>query len=82
MQSTMPGSEVASMVRDGRATGVFTDAMAGVMSDLRSNSLPVLEFAWQVFYRVRRGDTGLTGGGSRQTPTLPVFHNIAADARF
>jgi hypothetical protein len=82
MQSTMPGGIVARTVRDGAETGVFTDAFCRVLAEVRSNQIPVMEFGWQVFYKVRRGDTGSTGGGSHQTPTLPVLSNLAADARF
>ncbi len=82
MQATMPGGIVGRMVRDGVETGVFTEAFCRVLAEVRSNQIPVMEFGWQVFYKVRRGDTGTTGGGSQQTPTLPVLSNLAADARF
>ncbi|MEZ0325031.1 MAG: caspase family protein [Fimbriimonas sp.] len=82
MQATMPGGVVGRLIRDGVETGVFTEAFCRVLSEMRSNQIPVMEFGWQVFYKVRRGDTGSTGGGSQQTPTLPVLSNLAADARF
>lgn len=81
-EATLPGDKVSAWVRNGKQIGVYTDALAGVLTDLRSNKVPINEFGWQVFYRIRRGDTGTTGGGSRQTPTLPVLTNMAADARF
>ena len=81
-QATLPGERITSIIRNGKAIGIYTDAFAGVLGDLRSNDIPINEFGWQVFYRIRRGDTGTTGGGSRQTPTLPVLTNMASDARF
>lgn len=81
-QATMQGERVNSIVRNGRTVGIYIDAFNNVLGELRSNRVPINEFGWQVFYRIRRGDTGTTGGGSRQTPTLPVLTNMAADARF
>lgn len=82
MQATMPGQMVNGYVRNGKTIGLFTDAFSNVMTDLRSNRLPIMEFGWQVFYKMRRGNSGVMGGGSNQTPTLPVLTNLAADARF
>lgn len=82
MQSTVQGEGVQSIVRNGKTRGLFTDAMIGTLGEFRSNRVPIQEFGWQVFYRIRRGDTGNQGGGSRQTPTLPVLTNLAADAKF
>ncbi len=81
-QATSPGKKVTSIMRNGKAIGIYTDAFASVLNDLRSSTIPIVEFEWQVFYRMRRGDTGTTGGGSPQTPTLPVLTNMATDARF
>lgn len=81
-QATLPGDTVYSSVREGKPIGVYGEAMASVLSEMRSNRIPILEFGWQVFYRIRRGDTGATGGASQQTPTLPVLSNMASDARF
>ncbi|MGV3618299.1 MAG: caspase family protein [Fimbriimonas sp.] len=82
VQGTLPGESVTSQVQNGQTTGTFTGAVVDVLSDLKSNRIPILEFGWQVFYKIRRGSTGTTGGGSRQTPTLPVLTNLASDARF
>lgn len=82
MQATLPGANVYSVVRGGKAIGLFTNAFVGVLSGLHSNSIPVFEFGWQVFNRMRRGDTGQFGGSSIQSPTLPVLTNMANDARF
>jgi hypothetical protein len=81
-QATMPGESVHSYVRDGRPVGIFTDALVSTLNEIRSNQVPILEFGWQLFYRMRRGGTGSDGGGSRQTPTLPVLTYMASDAKF
>lgn len=81
-QATLPGQSVFSIVRGGKSVGIFTDAMASVAADLRSNRLPIMEYGWQVFYKMRRGATGTEGGSGSQTPTLPVLTNMSSDARF
>lgn len=80
--ATIPGGTVNATVSGGKLVGVYTQAMASTLAEFRSNSIPITEFVWQVFYNIRRGGTGTTGGGSPQTPTLPVVTNMAADARF
>lgn len=82
MQASIPGEMVQSFVQNGRTVGLFTHSIIRVMSEQRSNQLPILEFGWQVFNKMRRGDTGTSGGSSRQTCTLPVLTNLASDARF
>jgi hypothetical protein len=82
VQATKPGDGVYSVLRGGKNTGLFTNAFVGVLAELGSNQIPIMEFGWQLFYRMRRGETGTTGGGSRQVPTLPVLTNMASDARF
>jgi hypothetical protein len=81
-QATMPGDMVFGYIRNGRTVGIFTDALVSTLSEFRSNQVPILEFGWQLFYRMRRSGTGSEGGGSRQTPTLPVVTNMASDAVF
>ncbi len=81
-QATIPGEPILSLMSGGQPTGLFTKAFAAVLADFRSNRIPITEFGWQVFYRIRRGDTGDFGGSSSQTPTLPVLTNMASDARF
>lgn len=82
VQATLPGANVQGYVRNGTTIGLFTDAVAGVLGNLRTNQIPIQEFGWQVFDRMRRGDTGTGGGGSNQVCTLPVVINMASDARF
>jgi tetratricopeptide (TPR) repeat protein len=81
-QATMPGSSVYSFVRNGKTVGIYTDALVQTLNEFRSNQVPIMEFGWQVFYKMRRGDTGRVGVSSSQTPTLPVLTNLATDAKF
>jgi len=82
MQASIPGDMVQSYVRNGKTVGLYTSAMVRVMAEQRSNQLPILEFGWQVFNKMRKGDTGISGGSSQQSCTLPVLTNLASDARF
>lgn len=82
MQATIPGDVVYSYIKNSKKVGLFTSAIIRVMNEQRSNQLPILDFGWQVFNKMRRGDTGTTGGSSRQACTLPVLTNLASDARF
>lgn len=82
MQSTTPGETIYSIFKDGSNVGIFASAMSDVFGELHSNAIPITEFGWQVFYKIRRGQTGSSGGGSRQTPTLPVLQLLASDSRF
>lgn len=81
-QATIPGESVFSLNRNGQNVGLYTNALVSVLGEQRSNQIPVMEFAWQVFYKVRRGNFGSTGGSSRQTPTLPALGNMGFDAKF
>lgn len=81
-QATLPGDPVLGLVKSGRSIGLYADAICGTLNEFRSNRIPVTEFVWQVYNRMRRGDTGTVGGGSQQIPTLPVVTNLASDARF
>lgn len=82
MQATIPGSAIGSTTRDGKQVGLFTDAVVSVLNGARSSQTPILDFGWQVFYRVRTGGTGDHGGASNQPPSLPVLTNMASDAKF
>ena len=57
-------------------------AVAEVITDLHSNSIPISDFGWAVFYKMRRGSSGESGGGSKQTPTLPTLQFMTSSSRF
>lgn len=82
MQGTISGQRVSSLTRGGKEVGVFAAAIASVFYDGRGAEYQILEFGWQVFNRMRQGDAQTPGGGSTQTPTLPVRTNMPPDARF
>lgn len=82
MQSTMVGESVYSLYKRGKTVGVFADSVCEVMNDLHSNSIPISDFGWAVFYKIRRGSAGESGGGSKQTPTLPVLQFLSSNSRF
>jgi len=82
MEATLPGSTVNSIMVGKETRGVFTSAFTSVLSRFHTNSVPLFEFAWQVFYNMRRGSDSGTGGGSEQTPTLPVLTNMPSDRPF
>jgi len=81
-QATQADGTISFAVRDGRKIGLYTDAFCAVLRDFKSNQIPVNEFCWQVFYRLRRGDNGTISGSSAQVPTLPVLNQLGANARF
>jgi hypothetical protein len=82
MEATVPDSEITSTVANGHIVGLFAQSFIEVLAELRSNQVPIYEFGWQLYAKMRRGNSGLTGGGGHQTPTLPVLNNLASDARF
>ena len=82
MQSTMTGESVYSIFKGGKTVGVFADAVCDVITELHSNAIPISEFGWAVFYKIRRGSGGESGGGSKQTPTLPVLQFLSSNSRF
>ncbi len=82
MQSTMAGDSVYSLYKDGKTVGVFADAVSSVISELHTNAIPISEFGWAVFYKMRRGNSGESGGSSKQTPTLPVLQYLSSNSRF
>ncbi|MBX3118880.1 MAG: caspase family protein [Fimbriimonadaceae bacterium] len=82
-QATMPGENVFSYVRNGQEIGIYADSITHVLGDFRSNRIPISEFGWQVFYRMKGGGTSARGGGgSPQTPTLPYLTLMSSDAQF
>jgi hypothetical protein len=82
MEATIPDSVVTSVYYQGNPVGLYAISFANVLAELRSNRIPIYEFGWQVFNKMRRGNTGTSSGASRQIPTLPVLNNLASDARF
>ncbi|MCH7903746.1 MAG: caspase family protein [Armatimonadetes bacterium] len=81
-QATIGGEEVFGIIEGGKEIGLYSRAFASILFEFRSNQVPITEFAWQVYNSIRSGGVGTTGGGSQQTPTLPVLINLATDARF
>ncbi len=75
-QATLPGGTIGSIVRNGQPVGLFTDAMCGVITEFRSNRIPIQEFGWRVFDWMRGGRNGNSGTGSTQTMTLPILNNL------
>lgn len=82
MQGTIAGENVLSNYVSGKLVGIYANAFVTALSELKSNKMPILEFAWQVFNRMRRGDSGTSGGSSHQVCTLPYLNNLASDSRF
>ena len=82
MQSTMSGEPIYSLFKSGKTVGVFAGAVSDVMIELHSNAIPISEFGWAVFYKMRGGGSGDSGGSSKQTPTLPVVQYILSSVRF
>lgn len=80
MQGAAPGERAYATVADGKSHGVFAYAMMQVFAEMRNNRIPLMDFAWNTFYRMRNG-VGDVGGGS-QTPTLPVIVSMSNTARF
>jgi hypothetical protein len=82
MEATIPDSMVTATVANGHMVGLFAQSFIEVLGELRSNQIPIYEFGWQCYNKMRRGDTGQAGGGGHQICTLPVLNNLASDARF
>ncbi len=82
IQATRPNDVIGATYRDNQQVGLFTNAFVQCLSDLRANRLQIFEFTWQVFFAMRRGSSGTTGGGTTQVCTLPQLTNLAADAKF
>jgi hypothetical protein len=80
MQATAPGNKIYSKTKMGKQVGLFTDAFSQALVDMRTNRVPIFEFGWMVFDKIR--GAGGTGGGSAQIPTLPVYTNMGSDSRF
>ncbi len=76
----MPGETVFSTVWGDKPQGVYALAIVEVLKEWKNNRIPVHEFAWAVFDKVR-GSLGRNAGGA-QTPTLPVLVGMGATATF
>jgi hypothetical protein len=81
-QSTIPGGSLYPTVRNGKTIGLFADAMTTALQDIRTNQIPIAEFGWQLFNRIRGGGPGRSGSGGNQIPTLPVLTHLAPDEKF
>jgi hypothetical protein len=79
---TLPGQQATGLVTEGGLKGIFTLAMVNTLTDLEPANMPILEFGWQTFSRLRRLGGGTSGGGSRQMMTLPQLLNLGKDATF
>lgn len=82
MQATVPGGTVGPTIANGKEVGIFANSFGLVLDEFRSNKIPVVEFAWQLFDRMKRGTSGSSGGGASQVPTLPTLTMLAPDSRF
>ncbi|HWD41511.1 MAG TPA: hypothetical protein VG944_21885 [Fimbriimonas sp.] len=82
MEATIPEGTVTSLVNNGHIVGLFAESFWQVLAELRSNRVPIYEFGWQIYNKMRKGNSGTSSGSSHQIPTLPVLNNLAADARF
>jgi tetratricopeptide (TPR) repeat protein len=76
----MPGETVFGTVWGDKPQGVYALAIAEVLKEWKNNRIPIHEFAWAVFDKVR-GSLGRNAGGA-QTPTLPVLVGMGATAAF
>lgn len=76
---TAPGERTQSAAIGGETHGVYAAAFAEVLGEVRNNRIPILDFAWELFYKVR---SGASQAGGLQTPTLPVLASLDGAARF
>ena len=79
---TMPNGQVLGSMSGDKIHGLYGRALSAVLHDLRTNTVPINEFGWLVFNKMRGGDGGLQGVGSRQVPTLPVLQNLTDKSPF
>jgi hypothetical protein len=79
---TMPNGQVLGSMSGDKIHGLYGRALSAVLHDLRTNTVPINEFGWLVFNKMRGGDSGLQGVGSRQVPTLPVLQNLTDKSPF
>jgi hypothetical protein len=79
---TMPNGQALGTMHGNKLHGLYGRAIAAVLHDLRTNTVPISEFGWLVFNKMRGGESGLQGVGSRQVPTLPVLQNLTDKSPF
>ena len=82
VQATRPGDIVTPLYRENQPVGLFANAFSTTLAQIRSNQIPINDFVWEMVATMRRGDTGVTGGGGTQVCTLPQFKGLAADSKF
>lgn len=80
--ATSPGDRVTATTKDGKPIGLYTKAFIEVLAEFRSNSVPITEFTWTIFQKMRGGGTNELGGNSSQVPSMPYLYNLAPDAKF
>ena len=74
-QATTAGEGIQSVDKAGRKIGVYTDAFISTIREMRTNQIPINEFGWRVFQRLR-------DSGSTQVPSLPVLSQLPSNAKF
>lgn len=83
MMGTIEGTKLYSVMENGREAGLFAVGLRKAFENFHTNSVPILEFGWQVFYAMRGGSSSsATGGGGIQTPSLPALVFLDPEARF
>jgi hypothetical protein len=82
VQATPAGSLVGASYQNNQQVGLFAAAFTQVLTELRVNRLPIYNFTWLVADAMRRGSSGLSGGGGSQVCILPKLRGLAADAKF
>lgn len=83
MMGTIEGAKLYSVMENGREAGLFAVGLRKAFENFHTNSVPILEFGWQVFYAMRGGSSSAaTGGGGIQTPSLPALVFLDPEARF
>ena len=82
VQATPAGNQVGASYQNNQQVGLFVAAFTQVLTELRANRVPIYNFTWLVADAMRRGSSGLTGGGGSQVCILPKLRGLAADSKF
>ncbi|MBA4292895.1 hypothetical protein C0431_07960 [bacterium] len=81
--ATIPGTQITGIFRDGKQVGVYTDAFIRTLQEFYTNTVPITDFCWNVFYTMRGSrDSVSRRGGATQTPTLPILTNLGPRSPF